>query len=269
MDRFRFGLAGLGGPLTEAALYGPEPGDRLAAYGRRFGLFEAACATHPAFGPGEAQALLDRLPPHVEINVRIDTGPRARPLDETLQAAGPILVSRRSGPVHVPWHGPRTDETEQRLEAFLGRLWPRLPGHQRLAVEFHDASWLRAGTMHLLEENGAAMVWSAQAGQVPYRLTSDFIYIRLTGPTRRVPDEVASLARRVAARPDDDRPVYVVSARHLDPYGLAALERFAGLVGAPVTKHPRATAPMDAPTPAGGRDETPQRSLDGFALRPV
>lgn len=277
MDRFRFGLSGLGGPLTEKLLYGAPVGDRLAAYGRRFGVFEAACATHRDFGAAEAQALLDRLPRHVQINLRLAVGPTARPRDAWLAAARPILLSDRNGPIHVPWPGARDDGAERLLDAFLSSLWPALPGRQRLAVEFQDPSWLRAPVMHMLEDHGAAVVWSSRAGNMPYRVTTDHIYVRLTGPTRRILDEVVEATRRIVARPDDERPVSVVSPRHLDPYGVAVLERFAERVGRPLAPPAPTSAPLSPtlrppsralvaphvpPAPTDG-----QRSLDGYATR--
>lgn len=256
MDRFRFGLAGLGGPLTERALYGEAPGDRLVQYGRRFTCLEAGFTARPEFTGDHAQAVLDRTPYHVHICPR---APDIASTDEAritgwLDAIGPLLTRRPRGPIHVPWRGERNPQAEDRLEGFLACLWPRLPGHQRIAVEFDHPSWFRHDIVHMLEENGAGLVWSTRAGQVPYRVTADFIYVRLTGDQRRVGDEVAALSQRITQRPDDRRPVYVISALHADPYGLKALDRFAVNVDATWRFDPPETAPRG------------QSSLDQYAL---
>jgi uncharacterized protein YecE (DUF72 family) len=67
----------------------------------------------------------------------------------------------------------------QKLEAFLGTTNPKI----RYAVEFRNKSWLRDETYELLSKHKVSFVWSVadRMGELPPRVTSDFIYLRFMG----------------------------------------------------------------------------------------
>lgn len=243
MDRFRFGLAGLGGPRTERMLYGPPGGDRLQKYGARFDAYEAGCTRYDHWTADAAEHLVARMPPNVHILPRLSRRivhaasmeGQEEELRRWLASVRPILRDPRCGPVLVPWPDEWSQGSEDALEGILSTLWGHLPATGRISVEFRHPSWYRGGPVQMLEEYGAGLVWSTLAGRVPYRTTADFIHIRITGsPTRRVADEVHALWTQLQARPDDDRPVYAIASRHHDPIGLRLLERFATKVGRPM-----------------------------------
>jgi uncharacterized protein YecE (DUF72 family) len=240
MDRLRFGLAGLGGPRTERLLYGPPGGDRLQKYGSQFEVYEMGCTRYDHWTVDAAEAILERMPPHVDLLPRLSRGivhsgsiqGQEEELGRWLRSVRPLLRSPRCGPILIPWEGEWSPESQENLEGVLSTLWGHIPATGRISVEFRHPTWYRSAPVQMLEEYGASLVWSTLAGRVPYRTTADFIHVRITGaPTRRVSDEVQALWKQIKSRPNDDRPVYVVSARHHDPLGLRMLERFAGLTG--------------------------------------
>ncbi len=249
MDRLRFGLAGLGGPRTERMLYGPPGGDRLQKYGAQFDAYEMGCTRYEHWTSDMADALLERMPPDVSLLPRLSrtivhagtiVGHELE-LQRWLQSVRPILRSPRCGPVMVPWEGEWSPESQSALEGVLSSLWGNLPATGRIAVEFRHPTWYRSTPVQMLEEYGAGLVWSTLAGRVPYRTTADFIHVRITGaPSRQVTDEVRALWDQIRKRPQDERPVYVISSRHHDPLGLRLLERFADLAKRPIAFHDEA-----------------------------
>lgn len=240
MDRFRFGLAGLGGPRTERMLYGPPGGDRLQKYGAQFDAYEMGTTRYDHWTEDAAEQVVARMPPNVHLLPRLSRrivhagtihGQEAE-LERWLHSVRPILRSPQCGPVLVPWPDEWTKHSEDHLESVLSTLWGHLPATGRISVEFRHPTWYRPGPVQMLEEYGAGLVWSTLAGRVPYRTTADFIHVRITGaPSRRVTDEVHALWNQIESRPDDNRPVYVISSRHHDPLGLRMLERFASRTG--------------------------------------
>lgn len=264
MDRFRFGLSGLTGPLTQRRLYG-DNAPSLDAYAGMFQVYEIGASQHPHWTASMARDLVERMPskvrlvPQMSRSIVQDGGLAGNDaeFDRWLDSIAPVLAAHNKGPLLLPWQGAWSADSEASLEHLLEELWPKLPSSQQVAVEFRHGSWFRPGPVHMLEEYGATLVWSTAGGIVPHRATADTIYVRLGGnQSRRIPDEVAALASRITKRPEDDRPVYVISSRYHDPYGLRALERFGDMVGAPV--HYGARTPMPQQVPA-------QPSLRAFA----
>lgn len=230
MRQVHLGLANLAGPHLDTTLYRDTPPDgRLTRYGDAFGVFEAGCATDPGWTAEHASALDAGLPGHVRVSLR---HPGVDRHDRWAQANRVLLRSSRAGPIHLPWQGPWSPQSEAALDGLLGRIWDTVPSTGRVAVEFHHPSWFRTEPMRLLEEHHAGAVWSAAAGLIPYRATSDFLYIRLKGThTRPGGEDVASFLQRVRARGQDPRPVYAIGVRP-EAYSLRALERFARGTGA-------------------------------------
>ncbi|HYM00529.1 MAG TPA: DUF72 domain-containing protein [Blastocatellia bacterium] len=89
------------------------------------------------------------------------------------------LLSRKLGPVlfQLP---PRWQCNTKRLEQFLEAL----PTGHRYAFEMRDHSWHAAEIYRLLSRRRAAFCIYDLAGfQSPVRLTTDFVYVRLHGPS--------------------------------------------------------------------------------------
>jgi uncharacterized protein YecE (DUF72 family) len=243
MDRFRFGLSGFADPHLQRELYGANlsPAEMLTAYSRSFGCLEATFTREPHFLPEQAQWLVDTTPKHVQIIPRFSEYISARAritgyeteFDRWLDATDPILKADSRGPLYLPWMGPKTVASQDQLADLLDRLWSVLPGNHEVAVEFRDASWYNPGVMQMLEEHQAGLVWSTLAGPFPKRLTADFLHIRLTGNHPHVQNEASHIAKAIAERPYDNRPVTVASSKYFEPYGLHVLEEISSLVGSP------------------------------------
>ncbi len=223
------GLSGFASPHLQRHLYQGRPAT-LETYGDHFNLYEMTPSGDAAWTAAHTEAVLDQAPSHVRLLPRLSgaAAPETRRVDldaaaNWLDALRPLLATARAGPILVPWDGPWSAEREADLETLLNWAWPRLAAGQRVAVELRHASWFNGRVMRLLEEHGVGLVWSLRAGLAPYRRTSDFLYVRLTGHNRRG-DEVARLLRHVNAH--DDLPLYVVSTHHHEPYGLTSLRRF-------------------------------------------
>ncbi len=258
------GLAGFSHPTLQP-LYGDQPrGQWLAAYSRIFGAYELACTRLAHFDRTTAKRLVEQAPPALRLlpaapETLVAPGTDARrALHDWHHAVEPILRSPNAGPIHMAWPGPHTPQRVRELEALLELMWARLPWSARVAVEFLHPSWFRGDALRVLEEHGAALVWSTSAGLIPRRVTAGFLYIRLTGNPWRG-DEAAELAAALAARRDDGRPVHVISTRHHEPYGLAALNRFTQAVGVPLDLTAGRT-----PSPAAPLPGLHQTCLDGY-----
>ena len=212
MRQVHLGLSHLAGNHLETTLYRDiAPADRLQQYGNAFGHYEAACTADPRWTTQNALDLEAAMPAHVRISPR---HPGAERHEAWVDANAPLLESTRAAPMHLPWQGPWSPQQEDALDALLGRIWDAVPSTGRVAVEFHHASWFRPEPMRLLEEHHAGVVWSAAAGLVPYRATSDFLYVRLKGSqTRPAGEDTAAFLQRVRARGTDPRPVHVVGVR--------------------------------------------------------
>lgn len=250
MRQVHLGLSHLTGTHLETTLYrDTAPADRLHQYAAAFDHFEAACTAGSGWTHQNARDLETAMPPHVRISPR---HPGRGEHSKWAATNQPLLDSPRAAPIHLPWQGPWTPRQERELDALLGRIWDVVPSTGRVAVEFHHASWFRPEPMRLLEEHHAGLVWSAAAGLVPYRATSDFLYVRLKGSqTRPAGEDTAAFLQRVRARGTDPRPVHVVGVRP-EAYSLRALERFARGTGA--AWH------------LGARRTEPQASLDRFEV---
>lgn len=70
----------------------------------------------------------------------------------------------------------------ERLETFLSVL----PDSFRYVFEFRDPSWFSEGVFDLLEKAGAvSCIYDFDGRRSPQKITSDFAYFRLHGPSRR------------------------------------------------------------------------------------
>ncbi len=251
----RFGLSGFADPHLRRALYTPNapPSDYLRQYGERFDLYEVAPSADPGFSRAHAEGLLDQSPAHLRLLPRLPNGVSPREVDSWSERLAPILRNHRCGPIQLAWPGAWSSTEEQNLQDAIERLYQHLPASGRIAVEFLHGTWLRPSAMRLLEEHEAALTWSTRSGNVPHKVTADFINIRLTGTHhRRCRDEVVSFLERVRARHGEQKPMYAISTRSSEAYGLHAIERFARGLGKPLRLGP-------APQPG-------QSGLDRFKI---
>lgn len=263
--RMHVGLDGFADPGLTELLYGRDvPAERrLRTYADTFDAYEVSFTRYPEFTREHAEALLQQAPPGLRLLPRLGDHVLEDPerLGEWLDAAGPILHSHDCGPVYVPWPERWSPASERRLALLLDRLWTRLPARGRIAVEFGHASWFRGDCLRLLEEHAVGLVWSTKAGMVPYKVTSDFLYVRLTGnhPNRR--DEVTQLLERLRARAGDERPIHLIGAQGYDQRALEAVQRIASSLGRPL--HVRRRMEAGQSTLAGFGAPSP-----GTGLRP-
>ena len=92
---------------------------------------------------------------------------RARALGGSL---GPVLFQ-------LP---PSWKVNAERLEEFIGHL----PGRRRYTFEFRDRTWFGGSVYRILEEAGAAFCIYDIGGETsPKKVTADFVYVRLHGPS--------------------------------------------------------------------------------------
>lgn len=100
-------------------------------------------------------------------------------LDRYLSALGPLRRTEKLGPLVMQMPASFTrDKDAAALEAFVNLI----PREYRLAVELRHKSWWNADTRRVLEDRGAALVWSVnQYAETPPEVTADFVYARFIG----------------------------------------------------------------------------------------
>ncbi len=99
----------------------------------------------------------------------------------------------------------------QRLDSFLSSL----PDRHRYTFEFRDPSWFSTDIYQLLGAHGAAFcIYDLEGKRSPEKVTTDFVYIRLHGPSER-PYEgnydgrtLAGLARKIRRWQAQGRDIY-------------------------------------------------------------
>lgn len=117
-------------------------------------------------------------------------------VDRLMEAAGGL--GDKLGPIlfQLPpnWHC-----NIQRLEAFLDTL----PSDIRYSIEFRDHTWHNREIFGLLRKHNVAFCLYELAGFVaPYKVTADFVYVRLHGPGNKYQGDYSkprlqSWARRI------------------------------------------------------------------------
>ncbi|MBW3564857.1 MAG: DUF72 domain-containing protein [Acidobacteria bacterium] len=77
---------------------------------------------------------------------------------------------------------PRWKKNVERLDEFLSVL----PDSYRYAFELRDRSWLEGDVVETLRRHGAAFcIYDLRGFQSPIEVTTDFVYVRLHGPSER------------------------------------------------------------------------------------
>ena len=170
----------------EGVLYPHEASslERLDAYARRFDTVEVNNTFYRWPRDAVFAAWHDRLPDRFLVSVKASRGlTQFRKLNDPdswleRMEGGLRRLSGKRGVllVQLPPHFPIN---LGRLDDFLGRV----PGGQRLAVEFRHPSWDREETFAVLERHRAAYCVTSGAGlPCVLRATAPFVYVRLHGP---------------------------------------------------------------------------------------
>lgn len=163
---------------------------------------------------------------------------------------------RRLGPhlgpnlVQLP---PRWRRDAGRLDAFLEAAPPDI----RWAVEIRDPSWLHDDVFSVLERHRAALCIHDLLDDHPWRLTTDWTYVRFHGPQgnaaryqgRYGPRRLGPAARRLAGWATDGVGIYAYFNNDYDGHAVADAEWLRSALGA----EPSAPAAHESDDPSPGR----------------
>lgn len=107
---------------------------------------------------------------------------------------------------------PNWNFNEERLRNFINLL----PDDLTSTFEFRDKSWINETTFSILEENNIAFCIYDLAGyESPVKVTADFVYVRLHGPSENKyqgkynEDQLLQWADRLNEWKDEDKDVYL------------------------------------------------------------
>jgi uncharacterized protein YecE (DUF72 family) len=132
------------------------------------------------------------------------------PLDEAGRLA-PILFQL----------APTFKADSERLKEFV-RL---LPTSKRYAFEFRHASWFDEPTYGTLRDHNVALCHAeSEKLETPEEVTADFVYLRLR-KQEYSPEELATLAAKIAAHRDRGRSVYALFKHEETPAGAMYAEK--------------------------------------------
>jgi uncharacterized protein YecE (DUF72 family) len=170
------------GPFYPEGLHAAE---RLAYYAERFSSVEINTSFYRLPGAGIAAQWRDSVPAGFVFSAKASRYiTHMKKLKAPHETVPPLLQSidplgERLGPVlfQLP---PGWRANPVRLESFLGSLDRK----HRYVFEFRDPSWFDRNILRLLEKHDAAFCIYDLGGQVsPKWVTTDFVYVRLHGPT--------------------------------------------------------------------------------------
>ncbi|MGE0491353.1 MAG: DUF72 domain-containing protein [Vulcanimicrobiota bacterium] len=145
------------------------------------------------------------------------------------------VLGSRMGPILVQLP-PHWKADHERLDQFLTQAGPRA---KRWAVEIRDPSWLCEDVFDVLQEHKAALVIHDMLEGHPWRLTTDWTYLRyhgnhyqgsythqkLTADAGRLADLLEQGVDVYAYFNNDDQAHAVENARQLRDYVRSALDR--------------------------------------------
>jgi uncharacterized protein YecE (DUF72 family) len=186
---FRIGTSGWHYPHWKGPFYPDKikSGEMLEFYADRFDTVEINNSFYHLPREETLKSWRDQVPPEFIFAVK---GSRYITHMKKLREPGETtakfferiaILGRKLGPVlfQLP---PHWNLNPSRLEAFLKAL----PGNLRYAMEFRDTTWFDPRVYRLLEGYGVAFCIYELAGLLsPRRVTADFVYVRLHGPTRK------------------------------------------------------------------------------------
>lgn len=231
---------------------GLAPGDRLAAYARRFDAVEVDTSYYRAPAASLVRRWARSTPDDFAFTMKFprDLLDPKRPVDREAIGAferharelgsklGALLLQ------FPPWVKPG------RVSRYLEELFSSLDPALRYAVELRDAGWFGGEHRHdVLRELGArriALAWSYLTYvDVPPERTTDFVYLRFIGDHTTVPAAVhgelrvdrsaesALWADRLRDRLPELRAAYVYFNNHFAGFAPASASRFREELGLP------------------------------------
>lgn len=250
MSRYRLGCTGWGWDDWRGGFYPPgtPAAEYLKRYARVFQLVEVDSSYYAAPRREQVERWARETPPGFTFTLKVpgDITHKSRLretddlLDRFLVALAPLRTTGKLGPLVLQL--PASFRRERDLDALRAFL-ERFPRDTSLAVELRDASWWRPETYRLLEEHGAALVWSAtEHGRAPPVVTTGFVYARLIHDRaltrfheiqRDLTDEMQYWKARFEDEGRSARTVYVLVNNHFMGFAPASLARFARILGEP------------------------------------
>jgi len=160
-------------------------------------------------------------------------------LDGFLRSLAPLRSVEKLGPLVLQFPASFRATEAARLTALLEAI----PQEFSLAVELRHGSWWTPTTRMLLEDRGAALVWSVVPGtRPPAWVTGDFLYARFIGDRaltqfgRIQRDQRAELAAMRERFDEDGRSattVFAYSNNHFMGFGPGTVEVLADVLGEP------------------------------------
>ena len=248
MDRYWLGCSGWAyddwvGPFYPS---GTPPGDFLERYARVFRTVEVDSSFYRAPTTFLVRRWAERTPESFRFALKVprevtheaDVRKGSTALDAFLVSLAPLRLVGKLGPVVLQFPASfRAPSGVEKLERLLGAI----PVEYSVAVELRHGSWWVPSTRRLLEERGAALVWSIVPGtEPPAWVTADFGYARLVGDRaltrfdRIQRDRRPDLERMRARLVDEARSVgaiYGYANNHFMGFGPATVVALAETLG--------------------------------------
>ena len=226
------------------------PGDRLAAYARRFDAVEVDSSYYRDPGAHLVRRWARATPEGFRFTMKFP-----RDLLDPKRAVDPTAIrafedhARELGPKlgalllqFPPWAKPG------RASRFLAELLPTLDPTLRYAVELRDAGWFqgetRSALLRDLRDRRFALAWSYLTYlDIPPELTTDFVYLRFIGDHSTVPEhthgelridrgaETRLWASRIARVQDSVENVFAFFNNHFAGFAPASANLFREALG--------------------------------------
>jgi len=246
------------------------PGDRLAAYARRFDCVEVDSSYYRDPGAFLVRRWARATPDDFVFTMKFPRDlldPRGSPDREAIatfeshaRELGPKLGAVLAQ--FPPWAKPG------RAERFLRELLPCLDPGVRYAIELRDAGWYRGETrtvlLRALADHRCALAWSFLTYvEVPPELTTDFVYLRFIGDHTTVTEErhgelrvdrsaeTRQWASRLKSAQERIENAFAFFNNHFAGFAPASVNLFRGELGLdPVPIDPLSAGGAAAGTPA-------------------
>ncbi len=251
MDRYWLGCSGWSyddwvGPFYPS---GTPPGEFLELYARVFRTVEVDSSFYRAPTPFLVHRWAERTPESFRFALKVprdvtheaDEAKGSAVLGSFLAGLSPLRAVGKLGPVVLQF--PASFRAPSGVEK-LERLLRSVPVEYDLGVELRHGSWWVPATRRLLEERGAALVWSVVPGtEPPAWVTADFAYARLVGDralTRfdRIQRDRRPDLERMRARFEDEArsvgAIYGYANNHFMGFGPGTVVAFAETLGTTV-----------------------------------
>jgi uncharacterized protein YecE (DUF72 family) len=251
---------------------GTPPGEYLERYAQVFRSVEVDSSFYRPPGSFLVRRWADRTPSGFRFALKIprdvthEASEQSRAvLDGFLRSLAPLRSAEKLGPIVLQFPASFRAAEAPRLADLLAAV----PREFALAVELRHGSWWTPATRTLLEERGAALVWSVVPGtRPPPWVTGDFLYARFIGDRaltrfdRIQRDQRAELVAMRERFDDDGRiatTVFAYSNNHFMGFGPGTVEVLSEVLGEPrpdlsAASRARGQARIDDPARPPGND---------------